>query len=262
MNHDVLYGICLGLGLTAIIALVIFVFYLVFQILYNPFHYPYFIYNIDISGKRSPHYEDFIDMFIIEGNFNLIEQHAAKIAEWKNECKIQIEESKMKERRSRQFQECIDDAHEFQFKFTKMQTRYRTVNYVRMPYKVTQAVKIFPCDYAYLLKRKQQLEAISYQLPLRQYNIKNQRSLMTKELRKTVMERDNYTCQICGKYMPDEVGLQIDHITPVSKGGKTVLSNLQVTCSKCNSRKRDKTDYIRTATSEEQDSTGENELTS
>ena len=45
------------------------------------------------------------------------------------------------------------------------------------------------------------------------------------------------TCQNCGKYMPDGVGLQIDHIIPISKGGKTVASNLQVLCSKCNGRK-------------------------
>ena len=63
---------------------------------------------------------------------------------------------------------------------------------------------------------------------------------MTKQLRKTVMERDNYTCQCCGKYMPDEIGLQVDHIIPINKGGKTVLSNLQVLCSKCNGRKSDK----------------------
>ena len=54
------------------------------------------------------------------------------------------------------------------------------------------------------------------------------------------MKRDNYTCQICGKFMPDGVGLQIDHIVPVAKGGKTIPSNLQVLCSKCNASKRDK----------------------
>ena len=47
---------------------------------------------------------------------------------------------------------------------------------------------------------------------------------------------DNYTCRMCGKYT-DGVGLQIDHIMPVSKGGKSVPSNLQVLCSKCNGRK-------------------------
>ena len=63
--------------------------------------------------------------------------------------------------------------------------------------------------------------------------------LMTPELRKQIAERDHYTCQICGKYMPDGVGLHIDHIIPVSKGGKTVPSNLQVLCSKCNGHKSD-----------------------
>ena len=50
-------------------------------------------------------------------------------------------------------------------------------------------------------------------------------------------EAQDVTCQICGKYMPDGVGLHIDHIVPVSKGGKTVPSNLQVLCSKCNGSK-------------------------
>ena len=50
-------------------------------------------------------------------------------------------------------------------------------------------------------------------------------------------ERDNYTCQKCGKYMPDEVGLHIDHIIPVKLGGKSVESNLQVLCDKCNLKK-------------------------
>lgn len=65
--------------------------------------------------------------------------------------------------------------------------------------------------------------------------------LMTKQLRDSIAERDNYTCQICGKYMPDSVGLQIDHIIPVAKGGKSIPSNLQVLCSKCNGSKSDKT---------------------
>ena len=42
------------------------------------------------------------------------------------------------------------------------------------------------------------------------------------------------------RYMPDEVGLHIDHIIPVSKGGKTVASNLQVLCSKCTGSKSNK----------------------
>lgn len=63
---------------------------------------------------------------------------------------------------------------------------------------------------------------------------------MTPKLRKEIMIRDNYTCQICDKYMPDEVGLHIDHIIPINKGGKSVKSNLQVLCSKCNGSKSNK----------------------
>ncbi|MBQ4167275.1 MAG: HNH endonuclease [Clostridia bacterium] len=79
---------------------------------------------------------------------------------------------------------------------------------------------------------------------MRKYHVKNQRKLLTKELRKEIIERDNYTCQICGKYMPDEVGLHIDHIVPIAKGGKTVKSNLQGLCSKCNGKKSSKTPSV------------------
>lgn len=64
-----------------------------------------------------------------------------------------------------------------------------------------------------------------------------QRALMTPELRRQIAERDNYTCQKCGRYMPDGFGLEIDHIVPVSKGGETVPWNLQVLCYKCNAEK-------------------------
>ena len=63
---------------------------------------------------------------------------------------------------------------------------------------------------------------------------------MTKELKDRVKTRNNYTCQICGKYMPDEVGLHIDHIIPIKAGGKSIYENLQVLCSKCNGSKGSK----------------------
>lgn len=81
------------------------------------------------------------------------------------------------------------------------------------------------------------LEEIGFSTTLNRYHEKNQRRLMTPELRDEIARRDNYTCQSCGKYMPDGVGLQIDHIIPVKEGGKTIPSNLQVLCSKCNGRK-------------------------
>ena len=85
-----------------------------------------------------------------------------------------------------------------------------------------------------LLEIDDELEEIDYETTRQKYYAKNQRKLMTKELRRRIIERDNYTCQNCGKYMPDEVGLHVDHIVSIKNGGKTVESNLQVLCDKCN----------------------------
>lgn len=103
------------------------------------------------------------------------------------------------------------------------------------------AIDGFGYSYEYLYNRYKALEEINFECTLNQYHSKNQRKLMTKALRNKIMKRDNYTCQKCGKYMPDEIGLHIDHIIPISKGGKTVESNLQVLCSKCNGHKSNRT---------------------
>jgi ATP adenylyltransferase len=64
------------------------------------------------------------------------------------------------------------------------------------------------------------------------------------ELRLRVLREAKGRCALCGATR-DERPLDVDHIIPRSKGGKTVYENLQVLCSKCNRTKRDKdsTDY-------------------
>jgi 5-methylcytosine-specific restriction endonuclease McrA len=47
--------------------------------------------------------------------------------------------------------------------------------------------------------------------------------------------RDGYRCLCCGSTK----GLNIDHVRPVSKGGKTELENLQILCRSCNEAKDD-----------------------
>lgn len=66
-----------------------------------------------------------------------------------------------------------------------------------------------------------------------------QRSLMTPKLRFDVMRRDGFRCKYCGRTEADGVKLHVDHIKPVSKGGKTELSNLQTLCDECNLGKSD-----------------------
>lgn len=55
-------------------------------------------------------------------------------------------------------------------------------------------------------------------------------------LRWHVLQRDRFTCRACGASpaLTPGVELHVDHIKPWSKGGETVLENLQTLCSGCN----------------------------
>lgn len=56
--------------------------------------------------------------------------------------------------------------------------------------------------------------------------------------RKNIFWRDNSKCQYCGKKINSKE-LTIDHIIPMSKGGKTVWENVVSACKGCNSIKAD-----------------------
>ncbi|MFQ3549127.1 MAG: HNH endonuclease [Armatimonadota bacterium] len=56
--------------------------------------------------------------------------------------------------------------------------------------------------------------------------------------RRSILARDNYTCQYCGVKGQD---LTIDHIIPKRLGGPTTWENLVCCCKKCNSKKGAKT---------------------
>lgn len=60
-------------------------------------------------------------------------------------------------------------------------------------------------------------------------------------LRFKVLARDNFKCCACGASPAKDptVELHVDHIIPWSKGGETVMDNLQTLCSKCNLGKGD-----------------------
>ena len=207
----------------------------------NPFQAPLFVEEIDISGKKTPDYDDAIDTWINSQGYYSIEEHERELQQWKQSASNKLETMKMyRKHREQQYMEAMQKGSVYKFVFVRMQTRYQQQNYVRTSYQVKQVVQVYACDYKYLSDRCEQLRDIGFECTLKQYHSQNQRKLMTRQLRREVMIRDRYTCQECGKYMPDEVGLQIDHIIPVSKGGKTVMSNLQVLCSKCNGRKSDR----------------------
>jgi hypothetical protein len=59
------------------------------------------------------------------------------------------------------------------------------------------------------------------------------RKPISKRTRFEVFKRDMFSCQYCGKKSPDVV-LHVDHIKPVSKGGKNTITNLITACQDCN----------------------------
>ncbi|HUV05942.1 MAG TPA: HNH endonuclease [Armatimonadota bacterium] len=56
--------------------------------------------------------------------------------------------------------------------------------------------------------------------------------------RRSILARDNYTCQYCGHQSRD---LTVDHLVPKRFAGKSAWENLVCCCRRCNSRKGDKT---------------------
>lgn len=61
----------------------------------------------------------------------------------------------------------------------------------------------------------------------------NIRKPISKKIRFDVLKRDNFTCQYCSAKAPD-VTLEVDHITPVCKGGGNNIDNLTTACYSCN----------------------------
>lgn len=63
-----------------------------------------------------------------------------------------------------------------------------------------------------------------------------ERGKVSNKMRFSIYERDGYRCRRCG--VSDQYAtLEIDHIIPISKGGKSTYENLQTLCHKCNYEK-------------------------
>lgn len=69
--------------------------------------------------------------------------------------------------------------------------------------------------------------------------LRNYDQLPAQEVRFTrenLFDRDNYRCQYCGNtFKADD--LNMDHVIPRDRGGRTSWENIVTSCIKCNSRK-------------------------
>ena len=67
-----------------------------------------------------------------------------------------------------------------------------------------------------------------------------ERGKVTNKMRFSIYARDGYRCKICGRKTND---LEIDHIYPIAKGGKSTYDNLQTLCHSCNKKKGASVEY-------------------
>lgn len=63
--------------------------------------------------------------------------------------------------------------------------------------------------------------------------------LEVKFSRRNVFLRDQFTCQYCSKVLPEHQ-MNLDHVIPRDKGGRTTWDNIVTSCVRCNSRKANK----------------------
>ena len=57
-----------------------------------------------------------------------------------------------------------------------------------------------------------------------------------KFTRKNIYERDGSRCQYCGRRF-DTKDLNLDHVVPLARGGRTTWDNIVCSCLSCNTRK-------------------------
>lgn len=163
------YLLCAA-GFIAILSLILY------RILKSPFKYPYFTKDFDVSGKKMPDILNVLDAHMNKYGFIQFQLHYERVQRWKEECAEIIENSRLKERRERQFQEAIDDYHMFTFNLVRNQTRYRQRNYVKLPtVTVTDSSRTF--TYEQLKKRYEQLAEINFACTLAEYHSKNQKKI-------------------------------------------------------------------------------------
>jgi 5-methylcytosine-specific restriction endonuclease McrA len=72
------------------------------------------------------------------------------------------------------------------------------------------------------------------------YYVRVPRNMGLPLSRRTILARDQYTCQYCGE-APGRADLTIDHVLARSRGGRTEWENVVTACRACNQRKGSRT---------------------
>lgn len=87
--------------------------------------------------------------------------------------------------------------------------------------------------------RKKEIKRCAENSIVRIQNSRSDGIKLTKDIIKSIYVRDKYTCILCKKN-GQQTRLSLDHIFPISKGGKNNIENLQILCLDCNRKKSNK----------------------
>ena len=140
----------------------------------------------------------------------------------------------------------VEEASVFQQSHNNLNASVLVLNHTYEPLNVTSTRR------AIILVFNGKAEVVKHNaVPIRSFNHSYERPIVVRLLyyarrppvqvrlnRKSVLARDNYTCQYCGYR---GAGLTVDHILPRNKRGKTDWANLVCCCVKCNTKKSNKT---------------------
>ena len=88
LNSSTICAIIIVAASVIVIALVITAIVLILK---SPFRYPYFRSYFNVSGKRNPKIDVFIDEYLNLGHFSTIKAHHKDILLWKQKCQERIQ---------------------------------------------------------------------------------------------------------------------------------------------------------------------------
>jgi 5-methylcytosine-specific restriction endonuclease McrA len=109
----------------------------------------------------------------------------------------------------------------------KMQTYISFINSIKRILPVT-SINIEVSTFDTQKMQNPEISGVEYQ----------QGELQGYEVREYLLEKYNRTCAYCGK---SDTPLQVEHIIPKSRGGTDRVSNLTISCHRCNQKKGNKT---------------------
>ncbi|MEI2358583.1 HNH endonuclease, partial [Mesobacillus zeae] len=70
------------------------------------------------------------------------------------------------------------------------------------------------------------------------YEIQNRKLILTHEERNKLIKKQENLCPLCNGLLFNGDDIEIDHIKPLSVGGRDTFLNLQATHKDCNRKKR------------------------